>query len=33
VVLDKVLTKVFGTANERLLKRLWPVVAEINALE
>jgi len=33
VVFDKVLTKVFGTANERLIKRLWPVVAEINALE
>jgi len=33
VVFDKVLTKVFGTANERLIKKLWPVVAEINALE
>jgi len=33
VVLDKVLTKVFGTANERLMKKLWPVVAQINALE
>jgi preprotein translocase subunit SecA len=33
VVFDKVLTKVFGTANERLLKRLWPVVAQINELE
>ncbi|MFN0109099.1 MAG: preprotein translocase subunit SecA, partial [Blastocatellia bacterium] len=30
---DKVLTKIFGSANERLLKKLWPVVAEINALE
>ena len=30
---DKVLTKVFGTANERLIKRLMPVVATINALE
>jgi preprotein translocase subunit SecA len=33
VVFDKVLTKVFGTANERLMKKLWPVVAEINDLE
>jgi preprotein translocase subunit SecA len=33
VVFDKVLTKVFGTANERLMKRLWPVVAQINDLE
>jgi preprotein translocase subunit SecA len=32
-ILNKVATKVFGSANERLLKRLWPVVAEINALE
>ncbi|MBS1787413.1 MAG: preprotein translocase subunit SecA [Acidobacteria bacterium] len=30
---DKVLTKIFGSANERLLKKLWPVVEEINALE
>ena len=30
---DKVLTKVFGTANERLVKRLMPVVAAINDLE
>ena len=30
---DKFLTKIFGTANERLIKRLWPVVAVINALE
>jgi preprotein translocase subunit SecA len=30
---EKVLTKVFGSANERLLKKLWPVVAQINALE
>ncbi len=33
MVFDKVLTKVFGTANERLIKRLWPVVAQINELE
>jgi preprotein translocase subunit SecA len=33
VVFDKVLTKVFGTANERLMKKLWPVVAQINDLE
>ena len=30
---EKVLTKIFGSANERLLKKLWPVVEEINALE
>jgi preprotein translocase subunit SecA len=33
VVFDKVLTKVFGTANERLLKRLWPIVAQIGDFE
>jgi len=33
VFFDKVLTKVFGTANERIIKRLMPVVAEVNALE
>jgi preprotein translocase subunit SecA len=33
VSFDKILTKVFGTANERLMKKLWPVVAQINALE
>ena len=32
-IVNKVATKIFGSANERLLKRLWPVVAEINALE
>ncbi len=30
---EKVITKIFGSANERLLKKLWPVVAKINALE
>ena len=30
---DKLLTKVFGTANERTIKRLLPVVAAINQLE
>jgi preprotein translocase subunit SecA len=33
VFFDKVLTKIFGTANERLIKRLKPMVALINALE
>jgi preprotein translocase subunit SecA len=33
VFFDKVLTKIFGTANERLIKKLWPVVAQINDLE
>ncbi|HEX5732886.1 MAG TPA: preprotein translocase subunit SecA [Blastocatellia bacterium] len=32
-IVNKVATKIFGSANERLLKRLWPVVTEINALE
>jgi preprotein translocase subunit SecA len=31
VFFDKILTKIFGTANERLIKKLWPVVAQINA--
>ncbi|MGB9153512.1 MAG: preprotein translocase subunit SecA, partial [Alphaproteobacteria bacterium] len=30
---DKVLTKVFGTSNERIVKRLTPVVGTIGALE
>ena len=30
---DKALTTIFGTANERLIKRLMPMVALINALE
>jgi preprotein translocase subunit SecA len=30
---DKFLARIFGTANERIIKKLWPVVAEINALE
>jgi preprotein translocase subunit SecA len=33
VFFDKLLTKIFGTANERLIKRLMPIVAVINALE
>jgi preprotein translocase subunit SecA len=33
VVVDKVLAKVFGTANERAVKKLLPIVAQINALE
>jgi len=33
VFFDKVLTKIFGTANERLIKRLMPMVAVINDLE
>jgi preprotein translocase subunit SecA len=32
-ILNKVATKIFGSANDRLLKRLWPLVHEINALE
>jgi len=33
VFIDKALTKVFGTSNDRVLKRLWPVVGQINELE
>jgi preprotein translocase subunit SecA len=33
VFFDKALTKIFGTANERLIKRLMPMVALIGALE
>jgi preprotein translocase subunit SecA len=33
VSLDKILTKIFGTSNERVIKRLTPVVAEIDAFE
>jgi preprotein translocase subunit SecA len=33
VFLDKILTKIFGTANERLIKRLLPVVTAIGELE
>jgi preprotein translocase subunit SecA len=33
VFFDKALTKVFGTANERVIKKLTPTVAIINALE
>jgi preprotein translocase subunit SecA len=32
-LIDKVLTKIFGTSNERVIKKLWPVVATINDLE
>ena len=30
---DKVLTKIFGTANERAIKKLTPFVGQIGALE
>ena len=33
MVFDKVLTKVFGTANERVIKKLLPVVTQIGAFE
>jgi len=33
VFFDKILTRIFGTANNRVLKKLWPRVAAINALE
>jgi preprotein translocase SecA subunit len=31
--MPSLLTRLFGSANERTLRRLWPVVEEINALE
>ncbi len=31
--MPSLLTRVFGSANERQLRRLWPVVEEVNALE
>ncbi len=31
--LEKILTKVFGTSNERIIKKLWPIVAEVNGFE
>jgi preprotein translocase subunit SecA len=33
VFFDKILTKIFGTANERLLKRFTPIVITISAME
>jgi preprotein translocase subunit SecA len=33
VFFDKALTAVFGTANERVIKRIMPTIADINALE
>jgi preprotein translocase subunit SecA len=30
---ERALTKFFGSANERLLKKLWPIVFQINAFE
>ncbi|HTM27441.1 MAG TPA: preprotein translocase subunit SecA [Vicinamibacterales bacterium] len=33
MIIDKALAKVFGTANERELKRLGPIVADVNAFE
>jgi preprotein translocase subunit SecA len=32
-LIDYVITKIFGSKNERELEKLWPVVHEINALE
>ncbi len=33
VFLDKIITKIFGTANQRVLKKLFPFVDQIGALE
>jgi len=32
-MINAILTRIIGSKNERTLKKLWPVVAEINALE
>ena len=32
-MIEKALAKVFGTSNDRELKRLWPIVRQINAME
>src|SRR4030043_1697708 len=32
-MIGTILSKVFGTKNERELKRLWPIVAQVNSLE
>ncbi len=32
-MLNSVIAKVFGTSNERAVKRIQPIVAQINALE
>jgi preprotein translocase subunit SecA len=32
-LIGKLLSKVIGTTNERELKRLWPIVGEVNVLE
>src|ERR1051325_893416 len=32
-MLNKILTKVFGSSNERRLKQLWPLVAKISSFE
>jgi preprotein translocase subunit SecA len=33
VPIDKILTKIFGTSNERVIKRLMPIVDAVNAFE
>ncbi|HMW01174.1 MAG TPA: preprotein translocase subunit SecA, partial [Acidobacteriota bacterium] len=33
MIIDKLLTRIFGSANERYLKRIRPIVARINDLE
>jgi preprotein translocase subunit SecA len=33
VIFDKLLAKIFGTANERAIKKLTPIVSQINAME
>ena len=31
--MPSILTRIFGSANDRMLKRLWPIVREISDLE
>jgi preprotein translocase subunit SecA len=33
VFFDKILTKIFGTSNERIIKRLMPIVDQVNSFE
>ncbi len=32
-MINSVISKIFGTANERAVKRLLPIVTQVNALE
>ncbi len=32
-MVDKFLAKIFGTKHDRAVRKLWPIVAEVNAFE